>query len=103
MPQKRMGPSKPWPEPLDPESPLDDSARIGYVTTALGKLRDARDYLAATGACPKAVERARAAIRSTEGALRHAENAPHRRDRERARRVGADRERRVGGSGHRER
>lgn len=84
MPRKKMGPSKPWPEPLDPESPLDDNPRIGYVRTALYRLQDARAYLAATNACPKALERVRAALRSTEGALRHAENASFRRDRQRA-------------------
>jgi hypothetical protein len=47
--------------------------RVEEVRTALSLLRRARDCLVASGASPKALERVRKAIASTDGAHRHAQ------------------------------
>lgn len=47
------------------------------VMRAIAHLRDARDCLKLAGA-PRTLARVRAALRSADGALRHASNAPFR-------------------------
>ncbi len=70
------------PVPLSDDLPLGEESKAQLVNEALNALRVARDRLKQAGAT-QALKRVRSALKSTEGAHRHAQLEPYREQRQR--------------------